>query len=220
MSKRKGRSENHQKNARKYWANQEAGNRAFYRVFGGMNKPENDGVSGILNSTLGHLTIHTFSRRDVIFVDFFRYGKDAARDRQYIADLMQRKFSYTSMDEIANPGELIDDDFGTHLIIETQKLLPQEAISLPSVIIGAINMTPLTSETVSMDTNDIYCVIQPITESHIAIHTCGEDRTLIDVFSCKPFKTQKLLDLFNSMNIDIHTVDELGRGVKMLNKVL
>lgn len=183
-------------------------------------KPENNGINGIVNSELGHFTIHTFSQRGVAFLDLML--TDGVDDNAFsgVMRVLRHNFSFEHVDHILSADGLKPKGFGTHLILEIDKLDLNQSLMLPAQIIDVIKMVPLAPQSAIMGSLG-YGIIQPITESHISVHGLHKSgRMHMDIFSCKPFEVGQVFNLLEREDIKIFSNYELYRGAKMLNKIL
>lgn len=185
-------------------------------ILGNTGKPQNNGISGVINAPFGHFTIHTFSQRQVAFVDLFM--ENAAGKGKEVSDTLERYLSYSGGcdQRMEHEGE----GFGEHVIIKTQYIPYRQAHRITTRMMEAIKMTRLNSR-LDRRSEDGYDIVQPITESHIAIHAQREkDQALIDVFSCKPFKWHDATGVLYDHGIDQCSIEQISRGIHMQDKAL
>ena len=183
----------------KYFNNQ--GKIILIPYFNGKIK-EDGGVSGIVLGNNSHFTCHTFCYKNALFIDY--YGKD---NDTILKDILTI-YNTDDYDLCAN-NQNQKGNFGKHIIVENS--LPMnidEGISLIKKILIDIDMTPINDIIINKIDNYNFDLIQPIAESHISIHKTN-DKTTIDVFSCKYFDEQKLLTILNCKDYI-----EINRGIK------
>ena len=162
------------------------------------------GVSGIVIGPNSHFTCHTFCYKSAMFIDY--YGDK--KNHEKIKNEVLKIYSTNDYDLCINNKD-IKGNFGKHIITKLKdKLTYNEGIKLIKQILKDIDMTPI-NETITYKIDDInFDLIQPIAESHISIHQTNKS-TMIDVFSCKYFDEQKLLNLLKTTDYI-----EINRGIK------
>lgn len=178
-------------------------------------KPENNGISGILNAPGGHFTIHTFSCRSVAFVDLFKQSGLSKDNRRRLIQFVKHSLGGTSID-VCQSSTL--PSFGTHCVLRLRDIPLALALPTISTIVERIGMRPL-SECQILTQGADYDIIQPITESHIAAHRHGGNLYL-DVFSCKPFGATRLVRILQNEGIWVLDEATISRGSKMKNQRL
>ena len=179
----------------------------------GDEKPRNNGVSGIVLAAGGHFTCHTFSQRGIFFADaasIFDLNLSYAKD--LLEDLLQPQRLASCTKDTGTVG------FGKHLVLHIPSQTIRESNRLISAIVSAIHMTNLCGRMQCLNRGNI-SILQPITESHISIHNVGPDAVL-DVFSCKYFHTDDVLQVLHRFGINPHQITEVSRGVNMTDKTL
>lgn len=188
------------------------GNRGCIKIAPVFNdeKPRNNGISGMILARDEHFTCHTFSQRGVFFADVC-----TASDRResFIPLLLEESFhpDYTQLCERdLGPG------FGRQVVMRLPSLLKNVANRLLDEILDAIQMTRLCRRMSYCDGADL---LQPITESHVALH-CNEHSATLDVFSCKDFSVEKLLSVLDRFNVQPIMMVTVSRGVDMTDKIL
>lgn len=178
------------------------------------NRPHNDGVSGAIIAPAKHLTFHTFSRRNVAFLDVFAEDDPTILSKAH--ELAQKYFCFQRQDCVICRDDL-GEGFGTHVVITANESVSVERANRAiNQVIVTIKMTPLNSRIVLRRAGH-YGLLQMITESHIAFHGDSED-TIIDVFSCKPFDVEAVLDTLRSCGIRIDDHYVVSRGTKLSDK--
>lgn len=108
--------------------------------------------------------------------------------------------------------------FGRHAVLTIPRQVPSAARELIESIVSSIHMTRLRRRMVYTRADDVD-ILQPITESHIAIHNAG-DRAMLDVFSCKDFSVDELLKTLNNFGIKPFEMTTVSRGVELEDKIL
>ena len=179
----------------------------------GDKKPRNNGVSGIVLAAGGHFTCHTFSQRDIFFADAaFAFDLRPNYVENLLKELMKPQALMPCAKDISTVG------FGKHLVLHIPSQTLEESNRLISAIVSAIHMTNLCGRMQCLTQGSI-SILQPITESHIAIHNIGPDAVL-DVFSCKYFHTEDVMQVLHQFGIVSGRITEVSRGVNMKDKTL
>jgi S-adenosylmethionine/arginine decarboxylase-like enzyme len=163
-------------------------------------KVEKDGgISGVIIGKEFHFTCHTFSFKNTVFIDYYGIGfKDE------IFNLITKYFKTDNYD-MCDTNVL--GNFGKHLIIGATSVNVTSAQEKIDQIINNINMTPISDFMIDIEDENNYDVIKLIAESHISFHQ-HNNSLIIDVFSCKPFEVNKVLELLP----DYTDVRIVGRG--------
>ncbi|MBR3199243.1 MAG: S-adenosylmethionine decarboxylase [Bacilli bacterium] len=166
-------------------------------------KIRNDGgVSGIILGDNFHFTCHTFSFKNTVFVDYFGdESRKANLENIILTTFNTKNYDMGSKD--------VHGNFGKHIIFKTKPLSLTDAIMIVKLLLEKINMTPISELLVNEKDNNNFDVVQLIAESHISIHRSDDDVT-VDVFSCKYFDINKVLELFDLLDDYI----EVNRGIK------
>lgn len=184
-------------------------------------KPQNNGISGIINAPFGHFTIHTFSQRKVAFVDLFEEldNETLRRNRRkMLISAMKQYLPYLRCD--LRQEHCPRQGFGDHVLLECGYNSLAHAIKVTQQIVSEIEMTPLAAQMITLQ-GENYDLIQPISESHIAFHAQPDtDRTLIDVFSCKPFACDKLNNVLEVWGLKPRVTIKISRGIQLEDKTL
>lgn len=163
------------------------------------------GVSGIILGNNFHFTCHTFCYKNTVFVDY--YGDDSKK--KIVEDILLKHFETNNYDMGSKD---IKGNFGKHIIINSKPISCDEAVSMVKKILHDIEMTPIIETIVNDIDKDHFDVIQLIAESHISFHRNG-DEMMVDVFSCKYFDVDKVLEILNIKEEYI----EVNRGIKYVN---
>jgi S-adenosylmethionine/arginine decarboxylase-like enzyme len=160
---------------------------------------EDGGISGVIIGKDFHFTCHTFCYKNTVFIDYYGAGfKDEIFN-------MINKYFKTDNYDTCNTNML--GNFGKHLIIGASLVTFEEAKNKIDQIIKNINMTPISDFMEYREDDNNYDVIKLIAESHISFHQ-HNDSLIIDVFSCKPFEVEKVLELLPNYS-DVRII---GRG--------
>ena len=159
------------------------------------------GVSGIILGNNFHFTCHTFSFKNIVFVDY--YGNNS--NKKLVEDILFSKFNTSNYDMGSKD---VHGNFGKQIIFKTEVLSLNDAIDKVKRILIDINMTPIYDILVNKNSDDSFDIVQLIAESHISFHRNG-DEMIVDVFSCKYFDVDKLLRLFDNIDDFI----EVNRGI-------
>lgn len=163
---------------------------------------EDGGVSGIILGSNFHFTCHSFCYKETIFIDY--YGNDSKK--ALVFDLIKRNFKTENFDLGSTD---VKGNFGKHIIIKAFPLLLDEAINKIKTILKNITMTPISELLIKNEDKTNFDILQPIAESHISFHQ-HDDLLVIDVFSCKYFDIEKVLELF----LKIYDIEEINRGIQ------
>lgn len=162
---------------------------------------EDIGISAILLLEGGHVTIHTFPKRECYFIDCFTPDDF---DENFLYEYLYKSLPFdkeltifntvlreTNKFEIQeyNP----ENDFGPHLMLEIDSnyMDMEKMYGFLEGIVYEINMDPITRPLVFKSTrnNPKYLSgIIVIAQSHIALHYEYETKKIFaDIFSCMPF---------------------------------
>ena len=161
-----------------------------------------DGISGIILGNNFHFTCHTFSNRNVVFIDLYSNEKIDSND---LINILKKYFEVKKYDLCID--NKITGKFGKHIIMETEFINYEEALQLVDKIIENIEMHPIYEKISYVDKNG-YDILRPIAESHISIH-CHNNQCFIDIFSCNTFDEKRIFNLLKNIN-RIKTVE---RGI-------
>lgn len=175
-------------------------------------KPINDGVSGLILAEGGHFTCHTFSRRGVAFIDLYAAW---CYDEDLIEGLV---YQHLGPVYVQHCGESTREGFGRHAVLRIPAQTMEVSEQLVENLVTGIGMTKLARSMTSASAEGCD-VIQPITESHIALHNYAEG-AMLDVFSCKDFSTEALMSVLADFDILPSEMAMISRGTDMTNKQL
>lgn len=181
-------------------------------------KPINNGISGIVLTKAGHFTCHTFSMRDVAFIDLFSAHEDFTQDK--ISDEIEALLIdlYPSA-RIVPCTENLGAGFGRHVMIESRIPLGHEqGYEMVRAIMHTINMHDLSACKIEVG-EDYYDLLQPITESHISIHRTADNKLYIDVFSCRDFSIESLNKVIDK-HLSGYAYFSVTRGFELTDKTL
>ncbi len=181
-------------------------------------KPINNGISGIVLTKAGHFTCHTFSQRDVAFVDYFSARDDLITDEvtSGIEALLAELYPAA---RIVPCTKNLGAGFGRHVMIESKTSLGHErGYEMVRAIMCAINMHDLSACKIEVG-EDYYDLIQPITESHISIHQIVDGMLYIDVFSCRDFSLESLFQTVDKY-LPGYGFSTITRGFELADKTL
>ena len=163
---------------------------------------EDGGISGIILGNNFHFTCHGFCYKETIFIDY--YGPDNKKD--LVLDTIIKNIKTKNYDLGCKD---IKGNFGKHIIINAQPIIIDEAINKIEALLKSINMTPISKLLINNIDKQNFDILQPIAESHISMHQ-HNNSLIIDVFSCKYFDTEKVLELFP----DNYNMEEVNRGIQ------
>jgi len=191
--------------------------------------PDDCGITGIAYTELGHVTLHTFSKKKTLFLDVtspVNFDIDHAKKR--VNDTFKITWSENgSPDRDANPSVLPDmaaGAFGPHLTIDIadydvesfdMQTLYKTLHNLPDQVDMTRIMTPNVIQYNLADGEPCMSGIVLIAESHISFHLMPERRKgYVDLFSCKPFDVNKTLQLVRkAAGIKRDVVNMTSRGL-------
>lgn len=190
--------------------------------------PEDVGISAYLFLRGGHITIHTFSKRECYFVDIMSPSYFVT-DKVYKYLEINMPFdkaisSYRVNDRRVNDiqsDDVNELDFGPHLI---GRIVPDEPISLDSAFTAlenlafAAKMQPITRANVIRDRvqNPTYVQgIIVIAQSHISLYyDIAENVIYFDLFSCAYFDYSNIENMIKETLGEIENVCLVCRGDK------
>ena len=172
--------------------------------FNGKNKI-NGGISGIILGNNSHFTCHTFSFKNTIFIDY--YGNDKIKN-----ELESKIINTLDTNNYDMGSKNIKGNFGKHIIFQTNPLTLTEVLELINIILKEINMTPISEVFINEKDKQNFDILQVISESHISFHR-NDNSMVVDVFSCRNFSSEKLLQLFQITN----NLIEVNRGLHFIN---
>jgi S-adenosylmethionine/arginine decarboxylase-like enzyme len=201
-------------------------------------KPEDKGISGMGVFPGGHMTVHSFSdpTRACVFADLAlargarpTNGTSTRRSgkRPDLKNLLKGEMIEqfrTKKHDLFERGKTkptdtaeIDHSFGPHLMMEG--VLPEDQRDLDWLydfmkrLPPSIGMTPVTTPYVTKEGGWTDGVLL-IAESHIALHVDAEGRYFFDLFSCRSFDVQPVLEEIRARGLafDPATVSLTARG--------
>lgn len=190
--------------------------------------PEDSGISALFLYPRGHFTVHTFDKKQTVFVDFAVIDESVADPAKAIRDAMRETFDVERDETFArgsnpvdDPGK-IPDGFGPHLTFQGQLSPEQITLDWMYDFLGkmpkAIEMTPISSPTVissiGKDGHKYRDGMAVIAESHITIHADEDGRYFFDIFSCKAFDVDRFMKWAteSGLNMDPSSVTLAMRG--------
>ncbi len=171
--------------------------------FDGKTK-QDGGISGVLLGDGFHFTCHTFCYKKTLFIDCFGLNQS----EKELLDFILEYFNTPKFD-LCNNNHNKKGCFGKHIVIENSIAIDyNSSIKLIDMIIKDIGMTPISDIQTNCRNQNVFDIIQPIAESHIAIHALPQ-KFVADIFSCKPFEENKFLSLFDFSE----NIYQIQRGV-------
>lgn len=180
-------------------------------------KEEDTGISTVILFPGGHFTCHTYPHIGVVYVDLFHVnGVDSRSLDQEMCELL-KPGHYDSRHERQESGA-----YGKHLVLEVPDIVDvEQGVQLVGEIRKILGMTKLMPMMVRSDAQSgvsNFDIVQPIVESHIALHKClpgavlvntrGQYTIALDVFSCRDFSTEAVLQLVGTSK----NVRQIPRG--------
>lgn len=161
------------------------------------------GISVVGIGLNSHVTCHSFDKRGTIFMDCCLNTKYEHED--LIMKTVQQLEPQAKV-EFCHCEPTNEGHFGKHLVLRLPKCLVVEAANIVYDVMNAvydvmnaIEMHPL-CEILSYGSSQDYAILQPIMESHIAAHQCGECMEL-DIFSCRAFSEKKIMQLLPTAKV-------------------
>ncbi len=190
--------------------------------------PEDVGISAYLFLRGGHITIHTFSKRECYFVDVMSPDYfDSESVYKYLEvnlPFNDAVSNYRVNDRRVNDDENADVselDFGPHLI---GRIVPRGQVTLDLLfsvlekLALAADMQPITRANVIRDKIDNPSYLQGIiiiAQSHIsAYYDISENLIYFDLFSCAYFDYSKVDTIVNELLGQPETIRLVCRGNK------
>ena len=190
--------------------------------------PEDVGISAYLFLRGGHITIHTFSKRECYFLDIMYDGFfNSEMVYNYLeANLPFNKgiSNYCVNDRRVTDNartQFTDNDFGPHLV---GRLRPRQPLTLDSAFesleqfVQMANMTPITRANVIRDSRDNPRFVQGIVviaQSHISLYYDIANNVLyFDLFSCAYFDFGNIEGQLVEMFGEIESMQLITRGDK------
>ena len=103
-------------------------------------------------------------------------------------------------------------NFGKHLIVDGANIDWPYSSCLDFIerVVKEIKMTKINDVITNFKDERNFDILQVIAESHISLHRLN-GKTIIDVFSCKDFDEQKVLELIGTSPENVYTV---SRGIQ------
>lgn len=189
---------------------------------------EDVGISAYLFLKGGHVTIHTFSKRECYFVDVMYDGFfNAEMIHNYLETNLPFKegiSNYCVNDRrVTEKSEEVvtTEDFGPHLV---GRICPDKPITLDSAfdalerLVKAADMTPISRANVIKDNNSNPTFIQGIiviAQSHISLHYDILNNVLyFDLFSCAYFEFSQVEAIIKELFGELESMKLVKRGDK------
>lgn len=163
--------------------------------------PEDVGISAYLFLRGGHITIHTFSKRECYFLDIMY---DGFFNSEMVYDYLRENLPFNKalsnycindrrITDVSR-SEITADDFGPHLV---GRIRPNKPITLDLMfeslekLVEMAHMTPITRANVIKDSRVEPTFLQGIVviaQSHISLHyDIANNLLYFDLFSCAYF---------------------------------
>jgi S-adenosylmethionine/arginine decarboxylase-like enzyme len=171
--------------------------------------PEDCGISAFVFLAGGHFTIHTFSFREVYFVDLVTPEPCDTKqlENSIRAAFPAERVTSFCLERENKPGyprlPAIDEtmDFGPHLFLDFNNYSgPQtmdDLFELFDTMPFKIGMTPIIRPyvvTSKVGTEKVLSILTMIAESHISLHYFVDSkRAYLDLFSCRFFNYQEVV---------------------------
>lgn len=200
--------------------------------------PEDCGITAFVFLAGGHFTIHTFSFREVYFVDLFTPQpfdaqklegllRDAFPAERVNSFRLEREHKESYPQNIKISEEL---DFGPHLFLDvTDYCGPKtmdELFECFDTMPFEIGMTPIIRPYAVKNTingEKVTSIITMIAESHISLHYFEDSgRAYLDLFSCRFFNTAEVVGKLKQMfkgNVVNETLISRGSKYQQYKKV-
>lgn len=175
-----------------------------------------DGVSCLnmfrSGDTIGFFTLHTFSKRMSAYFDVVSNSKFSKKKLQdYLVETL-------NVGEVESPAKFTKTRaFGLELKVDAtakSSFNLDKLYDLQNEIIKEIDITQIHHTIVEKNQN-VVCLLSLIAESHVGVFYNKKEKTFfIDIFSCKYFDKDIILDFLEKKNIQIETSDIKTRGKK------
>ena len=192
---------------------------------------EDIGISAFILLEGGHVTIHTFPKRECYFIDCFTqrdFDENVLYDYLYKSLPFDKELTiFNTVLRKSNTFEIQEynpvNDFGPHLMLEiaSDYMNMEEMYGFLEEIVYKINMDPITRPLIfkSTRTNPKYLSgIIVIAQSHIALHYEYKTKKIFaDIFSCMPFDYSEVSTIMESLGSVISNV-LIPRGTKHVIK--
>lgn len=189
---------------------------------------EDSGVSAYLFLKGGHITIHTFPRRECYFLDIIY---DGFFETDKLVSFLERELPFeranskvVTVDRRVKEQTIIPmekRDFGPHVLAKikvTKKVGMEEISDFLETIVPNINMHPITRAVVIKDNpaNPTYLTgMILIAESHIGIHYNLQEQVIyFDLFSCAMFDASGLSKALEDAFGELISYSIIVRGTK------
>lgn len=189
---------------------------------------EDTGVSAFLFLKGGHITIHTFPKRECYFLDIIYDGFFEANK---VTDFLERELPFDrKISKVVTVDRRIKEetvtpttkeDFGPHVLAKikvTKKVGMEEISDFLEAIIPSINMHQITRALVIKDNpkNPKYLTgMILIAESHLGIHYNLDDNIMyFDLFSCAMFDSSGLSKVLEEKFGELTSYSITVRGTK------
>lgn len=155
--------------------------------------PYDDSACGSLVSHDGHFIIRSFRSRGIFFVDMYLcrdYSK--RRVREIIEHHLHPRF-------LCDCEESEERGFGQHHILCVPPLPHRISLQMSGAVVSAMNLKTLCqhSDITSSGDNSILFLSA---EAHV-FHHCIGLTGILDIFSCKEFDLDKVLDTLTGFNV-------------------
>ena len=190
--------------------------------------PEDVGISAYLFLKGGHITIHTFSKRECYFVDIMSpefFGAEIIYKYLEVNLPFNKAVSnYRTNDRRVDDNDsadVSDLDFGPHLI---GRVIPKKPLTLDSAfnalerLTYAADMQQISRANVIKDSNTQPSYIQGIVviaQSHISLYYDTADNIIyFDLFSCAYFDYSKVETIVTELLGEIENIGLVCRGDK------
>lgn len=213
---------------------------AFTRILYFPDDSDNamEGVTGCMLGAGYHTTVHTYTnkKKQCYFLDFFGFEEKKHRNAlNFLSNSYEAAYQmqHSLLRQPDNPLPVQHPSgrkaYGPHLMAHIQiqqsqvPLMRKHIRDFLTSLPYEINMNPLT-QVFQIESKEWQSALRVIAESHLAIHFHIPSRILfIDIFSCKPFESSKVLYLlkeqFMSKTMD-STVFERGLYFPEQNPIL
>ena len=192
---------------------------------------EDIGISAFILLEGGHVTIHTFPKRECYFIDCFTPNDF---DENYLYEYLYKSLPFdkelTIFNTVLRESNTFEvkeynpvDDFGPHLMLEidSNNMDMEKMYSFLEGIVYEINMDPITRPFVVKSTrkNAKYLSgIIVIAQSHIALHyEYSTKKIFADIFSCMPFDYSVVSGIMETLGKVLSNV-LIPRGTKHILK--
>ncbi len=147
---------------------------------------QNEGLSLVILGDGKHFTCHTYPQRGIVFADLCLPAGEVAHNFHAQLQVVFRAESFDDCMRNSRPGK-----YGKHVVMRFDCCWRlSEALQIVENIRVTLEMSKLGDTLVRAHAED-FDILQPIVESHIALHVDETKRQMtLDIFSCRDFEEE------------------------------